>query len=244
MKLIPALDILDNRVVRLTQGDYLKSTVYSDDPVEIAVQFKNAGVQRLHLVDLSGARAGSPVHAKLFGEIKKSTGCMIEAGGGVRSLNDFELFFEHGLKPDEDLIMVGSLPFKDPKTFEDLQKHYLKNILLTVDVWDRNVKVSGWEEDTNVHILDFLEKIKNSGLDKLLVTQIKRDGMLSGPDVNLYKEISERFDELEVIVSGGISGLQDVSQISQIQGVCGFIVGRAFYEGKITLDEIRKYNYR
>jgi len=241
VQLIPALDIIDGCVVRLSQGDYEKKTVYSENPADVALQFKRAGVKRLHLVDLDGAREGKPVHAELFGEIKKQTGCVIEAGGGIRSLEDFERYFQCGLNVEEDFIMIGSLPFKDPEAFYEIQKKYLRNILLTVDVWERNVKISGWKVDTNILISDYLEKMVHMGISNILVTQIKRDGMLTGPDTDLYKEISAKFPSLKTIVSGGVSTLDEAPMLNSIAGVDGFIVGRAFYENKITLEGIRGY---
>jgi phosphoribosylformimino-5-aminoimidazole carboxamide ribotide isomerase len=241
MQLIPALDIIENCVVRLTQGDYEKKKIYSENPIEVAVKFKEAGVKRLHLVDLDGAREGRPVHAALFGEIKKQTGCIIEAGGGIRTLKDFELFFQPGLNFEEDFVMIGSLPFKDPAAFQEIKEKYSRNILLTVDVWERNVKISGWKVDTNIHILDYLEKMEKIGISNILATQIKRDGMLTGPDLDLYKEISASFPSFKIIVSGGISTIDEAPVLKSIAGVDGFIVGRAFYENKITFDDIRNF---
>lgn len=243
MQLIPALDILDGQVVRLIRGDYSQKTVYSDQPVEMAGQFKDAGVKRLHLVDLSGAREKKPVHAGLFGKIKQVTNCRIEAGGGVRSLKDFELFFEAGLNLKEDFIMIGSLPFKNPAEFQVIQSRYAENILLTVDVWGRKVRISGWEEDTKQPIGEFLKKMTEGGIRQILVTQIKNDGMLSGPDYDLYREISDEFKGVQITVSGGMSNLKEAEDLKEISGVSGFIVGKAFYENKITLEDIQKYNH-
>lgn len=244
MHLIPALDIIDNCVVRLTQGDYNQKKIYSSDPEQVAEKFRQAGVTRLHLVDLDGAREGKPVHTRLFGEIKQRTGCIIEAGGGVRSIQDFEMYFQNGLKINEDFVMIGSLPFTDPVAFDEIRKKYLKNILLTVDVWERNVKISGWKVDTNIHIREFLESMAKIGISNILVTQIKRDGMLSGPDLELYKEISQEFPAFSVIVSGGISTMEEVPAMQGISGIKGFIVGRAFYENKISFDDILKFHQK
>ena len=242
MKLIPALDIMGGNVVRLTQGDYSRKTVYSEDPVSAAAIFSNAGVKRLHLVDLDGALSGKPVNHELFGKIKKQTNCIIEAGGGVRSLEDVEKYFQLGLNPEEDFIMIGSLPFTDPLSFERIREKYLKNILLTIDVWERSVRISGWTIDTNISISVFLGQMIQMGIENFLVTQIKRDGMLTGPDVNLYREINEEFLKIKVIVSGGIASLGDVKSIESLNSVCGFIVGRAYYENKITIDDIRNFH--
>ncbi|MDH4261510.1 MAG: HisA/HisF-related TIM barrel protein [Spirochaetia bacterium] len=242
MNLIPALDIIENCVVRLTQGDYNQKKIYSDNPVAVARKFKDSGVKRLHLVDLDGAREGKPVHTTLFGEIKKQTQCIIEAGGGIRSLEDFEQYFQCGLNVNEDFIMIGSLPLKEPDEFKKIRNKYLRNILLTVDVWERNVKISGWKVDTNIHIMDYLKDMEKLGIKNILVTQIKRDGMLTGPDIDLYKEISKQFPSFKTIVSGGISNINEASDLNLIPGINGFIVGRAFYENKISLNDIQKYH--
>jgi phosphoribosylformimino-5-aminoimidazole carboxamide ribotide isomerase len=241
MHLIPALDIIENCVVRLTQGDYDKKKVYSENPLDMALGFRDAGVKRLHLVDLDGAREGKPVHIALFGEIKKKTGCIIEAGGGIRSIANLEDYFQAGLNVNEDFVMIGSLPFTDPDAFYEIKEKYLRNILLTVDVWDRSVRISGWKVDTNIHISDYLRKMESMGVSNILVTQIKRDGMLTGPDIDLYKEISNNFPSFRIIVSGGISHIGEVPGLKKIAGVNGFIVGRAFYENKITYRDIQDF---
>jgi len=241
MHLIPALDIIENHVVRLTQGDYNQKKIYSEDPVGVALKFKDAGVDRLHLVDLDGAREGKPVHIPLFGKIKEKTNCIIEAGGGIRNISDFENYFQCGLNINEDFIMIGSLPFLDPDSFQEILEKFSKNILLTVDVWERNIRISGWKVDTNIHIIEYLAKMEKLGISNILVTQIKKDGMLSGPDMDLYSEIAASFSSFRVIVSGGISGMEDVSKMRKVTGLEGFIVGRAFYENKISIEEIRDY---
>lgn len=239
MQLIPAMDIIDGEVVRLSQGDYNRKTVYSSDPVETAADFKSAGVGRLHLVDLSGAREGRVVHADLFGKIKRETGCVVEVGGGIRSRGDVELLYKAGIEAD-DFIMIGSLPFKDPEEFEAMAKEIGPQILLTVDVWGREVRISGWMEDAGSEVIPFIERMKQSGIHNYLVTQIERDGMLSGPDTALYEEICKAHPAISVIVSGGVASMDDLKGLPA--GVGGVIVGRAYYENKITLEDIRSYH--
>ncbi|MES0490621.1 MAG: HisA/HisF-related TIM barrel protein [Leptospirales bacterium] len=239
MLVIPAMDIIDSEVVRLTQGDYNRKTVYSDDPLETAKRFQQAGVKKIHLVDLSGAKLGSPVHASLFGQIRTQTGVAIEAGGGVRFLADVDALFEAGLQLDTDQVMIGSLPFKNREEFVLIQKKYAAQILLTVDVWDREVKISGWQEETGQDIFSFIQEMKDSGITSFLITQIKRDGMLNGPDIELYQEIDDRFTDISVTVSGGVSSVKDMTDFPKMKTVTGIILGRAFYENHVTLDDIK-----
>jgi phosphoribosylformimino-5-aminoimidazole carboxamide ribotide isomerase len=241
IELIPALDLLGNNVVRLAQGDYDKVTEYSDDPVGTALKFKEVGVKRLHIVDLDGAKKGSCSHSDIIIQIKKETGVVIEAGGGVRTLSAFENYFNNGLNINEDFIMIGSLPFQNPDEFKKIYLKYAQNILHTVDVWGRDVKFSGWKESANINVLDHLKKMQDTGITNYLVTQIKKDGMLTGPDVELYQEINNRYSNINVIVSGGVSGIQDVGSLKSIGNLNGFIVGRAFYENRISLNDIKEY---
>ncbi|MDH5718514.1 MAG: HisA/HisF-related TIM barrel protein [Spirochaetia bacterium] len=241
MIIIPAIDILDGKVVRLSQGDYKQKTVYSDNPVKTAVSFAEAGFKRLHLVDLSGAKEGKVIHAKLFGQIKKETGCIIEAGGGIRSFSDVENLFKAGLNIKEDFIMIGSLPFKNKTEFIKITEKYVKNILLTVDVWDRNVKISGWIEDTNTKIIPFIKQMINEKITNFLVTQIQKDGMLSGPDFDLYNEILTNFSNINLIASGGVSSVYDFEKLSENKKLYAAILGRAYYDKKINFKEIQKF---
>lgn len=241
MQLIPAMDIIDSEVVRLVQGDYTRKIVYSKEPLEVARRFAEAGVKRLHLVDLSGAKKGEVVHADLFGKIKQETGVVVEAGGGVRSLDDVKRLFDAGLDPKSDFIMIGSLPFKDPDEFQKIMQEYGPRVLLTVDVWGREVKISGWQEGTSRQITGFMKEMASNGVKNFLVTQIQRDGMLSGPDIELYEELNREAPGLRVIVSGGVSSMSDIQNFPALQNIAGSILGRAFYDEKITLAEISAY---
>ena len=239
--LIPALDILDSEVVRLYQGDYNQKKVYSSKPVETALRFAEAGVSHLHLVDLSGARSGEIVHHKLFGEIKRATGCSIEVGGGIRSLRDVEKLQEEGIDTPDDQFMIGSLPFKNSNEFKKIQGRLDSRILLTVDVWGREVKISGWQEGTRKLVSPFMNEMKEMGVSNFLVTQIMRDGTMEGPDVELYKELDQFQPDVSVIVSGGFSNLTDLDGLKDIQNLKGIILGKAFYEGVITLENIKEH---
>jgi len=241
LNLIPAMDLLDNRAVRLEQGDYNKVTVYFEDPAALSLEFEKAGIKKIHLVDLSGARKGIPQHLSLFGEIKKKTGLVIEAGGGIRSFQDAERYFENGLVPGVDQVMIGSLPVKNKTEFGKVVAKYRESILLTVDVWGEDVRISGWAEDTGIDIISFMKQMRDQGIDHFLVTQIKRDGMLNGPDIDLYRKIDQNFRGISVTVSGGVSSMEDITGFPDLDTVSGIIIGKAFYEKKITLQQLQSY---
>ena len=238
MQIIPALDIIDDKLVRLIKGDYAEKIIYSDDPLATAQQFADAGVTRLHLVDLSGAKSAIPVHAKLFGQIKAKTGLQIEAGGGIRSIDHIEQYLNAGLTTD-DFFMIGSLPFTSPENFDQIVERFAKNILLTVDVWGRDIRISGWQKSAAMEIHSFLRKMVDRNLKSFLVTQIQKDGMLQGPDFDLYAEILSQHQNISLIASGGVSGVADFEKLKKISGLTGAILGRAFYENHITLQDLR-----
>ena len=237
MKIIPAMDIIDNQVVRLTQGDYAQKQVYDTDPIGLAKRFQDNGVERLHLVDLSGAKKGEPVHFELFAKIKKETGLMIEAGGGVRKLEHVESLFS-SLDIHSDFVMIGSLPFKNQEEFSKIVAAYAKNILITIDVWGYSIKISGWQEDTKVELGKALKDFTSRGLENFLVTQIKKDGMMLGPDFELYKEIMAEFS-VRLIASGGVSSVEDLKQLNEIENLYGAVLGRAFYENEVSLADVK-----
>ncbi len=239
MQIYPAIDILDGKVVRLLKGDYQKVQVYATDPVDIAMQFLASQVKKLHIVDLEGAKKKKPANIELISSIKKKTRLSIQTGGGVRSLEDFQHILDQCLDVEKDSVMIGSLIFKNPKEFEKILALYKKNILLTVDVWDRNVKISGWSEDAKTDIFSFIHKIISVyGINRFLVTQIQRDGTLEGPDVDLYKEINDQFKGISIIASGGVSCMEDIRSLRGNSALEGVVVGKAYYEGKITLKDI------
>jgi len=242
MKIIPALDLIENQVVRLTQGDYSRKVIYSSDPVKMAREFTSVGCEHLHLVDLGGAQIAKPLHLDLIGKIKKETGCVIEAGGGIRSKQQVDQYFSQALDKATDFVMIGSLPFKNEVEFNKICDIYLNNILLTVDVWDEEVKISGWLESTNKNIFDFLCEMTQKGINNYLVTQIKKDGMLNGPDFELYQKIVKEFPNINLTASGGVSKLEDFNELKKIKGLYGGILGRAFYEDHVTLEQLKDWN--
>ena len=239
MQIIPAIDLLEGQAVRLFQGDYKQKTVYSSNPVTLASEFKQAGFSRLHIVDLSGAKAGEPVQAALVGEMKKTTGLSIETGGGIRKLSQVQFIFDNYLNKNEDFIMLGTLPLKDRREFDSICASFARNILLTIDVWDREIMVSGWQENTRVNIFEFLSEMVRSGINNFLVTQIQKDGTLNGPDHDLYADILARYPEICLTASGGIGSIHDFQRLQLIPRLFGAILGKAFYEKKISLAELK-----
>jgi len=237
MILIPAMDILDGEVVRLYKGDYGQKTVYSDDPISVASAFAAAGVQRLHLVDLSGARDGQPQSLALFSEIKNRNAISIEAGGGIRNREQAAAY----LSAQMDYLMIGTLPVKNLDEFKAIvELAGAIRILLTVDVLGREVRVSGWMEGTSLHISDFMESMVEMGISQFLVTQIEKDGTLQGPDFALYGELMQKFPGIFLIASGGVSSVDDLYALRE-QGLSAAIIGKAFYENKITLSDIAAF---
>lgn len=230
---IPAIDLLDNKAVRLQMGDYTKVTVYDDNPVDLAQKFSQAGITHLHIVDLTGAKAEKPQHAKLIRQMKEVSQCTIETGGGIRNLAQAEYYFNEILS-DNDLLMIGSLPIVDETEFKKIALRYADRLLITVDVLGREVRVSGWQKSGNIMLDEFLKKLQAYDIDKVLVTQILKDGMLSGPDLELYKEITRDFPALKVTASGGVAYPHDLKALADIP-VHAVVVGKAYYEGNISL---------
>lgn len=236
--IIPAIDLIDAKCVRLSQGDYNQKTVYNENPLEVAKMFEDAGITRLHLVDLDGAKAKHIVNYKVLETITSKTNLVIDFGGGLKSDEDLRIAFESGAQ----MVTGGSIAVKDRGTFLSwIEKYGPEKIILGADAKDKKIAVSGWQEVSQLPILDFIESYVNQGIQKVISTDIARDGMLTGPSIDLYKEIMERFPDLELIASGGIASMKDIDELDEM-GVPGVITGKAIYEGKIGLNEIRKYN--
>lgn len=237
MEIIPAIDIIAGKCVRLSQGDYDKKTVYGD-PLDTAHGFEDAGIKRLHLVDLDGARASHIVNYKVLETIASKTQLIIDFGGGIKSDQDLQIAFENGA----DMITGGSIAVKSPDLFlRWLTLYGPLRIILGADSKDDMISVSGWEETTKKPLLEFLEGYITQGIQKVIATDISKDGMLTGPAFDLYKEIKNRFPEIELIASGGVSSMKDIEQL-KAESMSGVIVGKAIYEGRITLKEISNYN--
>jgi len=234
MEIIPAIDIIDGKCVRLTQGDYEQKKVYNERPLEVARQFEDAGLRRLHLVDLDGAKAGAVKNWKVLETLAGKTGLVIDFGGGIKTEADVEIVFNSGAA----LATVGSVAVKDGPLFVSwLQAYGADKFLLGADVKDEKIAVSGWLETTDRWIYDFIAEYMEKGVRQLFCTDVSKDGLLQGPALDLYKNIVGKFPGLHFIASGGVSGMDDVRRLEEV-GCAGVIIGKAIYEGRITLKEL------
>jgi len=234
MQIIPAIDIIDGKCVRLTQGDYDQKTIYHSNPLEVAKQFEDGGLQRLHLVDLDGAKAGAIKNWKVLEAITEATSLVVDFGGGIKTEEDLKIVFHSGAA----FATIGSLAVKNENLFvEWLQKYGAEKFLLGADVKGEKIAVGGWLETTDIDIYVFIEKYMGYGISQIFCTDVSKDGKLEGPSLELYQRIIHRFPELIFIASGGVASLEDLEELKLI-GCCGAIVGKAIYENRITLTEL------
>lgn len=237
IEIIPAIDIIDGKCVRLSQGDYEQKKVYNENPLEVAKMFESVGIKRLHLVDLDGAKAKHIVNYKVLERIATNTTLTIDFGGGLKSDDDLRIAFECGAK----MVTGGSVAVKDRETFLFwIAKFGSDRIILGADVKDKKIAVGGWLETTNLDLFPFVEKYKEEGINKIICTDISKDGMLAGPSIELYKEILQKFPDLYLIASGGVSSMNDIEQLQEAN-VPAVITGKAIYEGKIKLNELSSF---
>ena len=236
MQIIPAIDIIDGKCVRLTQGDYSQKTIYNEHPLEVARQFEDAGLKRLHLVDLDGAKAGAVKNWKVLESLAGKTSLVIDFGGGIKKEEDLSIVFNSGAA----FATIGSLAVKDKELFGQWLKTYgAAKFLLGADVKDEKIAVGGWLETTGIWVYDFIEQYIQQGVEQIFCTDVSKDGLLQGPSVDLYKEILDRFPSLHFIASGGVSSMDDLEALQKI-GCKGVIVGKAIYEGRIKLEDLVK----
>ena len=237
IELIPAIDIIDGKCVRLTQGKYDQKKVYSDRPEEIAKQFEAMGIQRLHLVDLDGAKAGHVINLDILKRISAQTNLVLDFGGGVKTREDIQKVLEAGAS----MVTAGSIAVKDPAMVGDWIRDFGSDkIILGADVRDAMISIHGWQEDTSVELMQFIKDYMDAGIRKVICTDIATDGMLQGPSGELYRVLRKTFPELEIIASGGVSCMADIVDLDGI-GMNGVIFGKAFYEGRIQKNEILEY---
>ena len=237
IELIPAIDIIDGKCVRLEQGRYDEKKIYSSHPEEVAQQLEGLGIRRLHLVDLDGARAGHVVNLNILKNISLRTSLRIDFGGGVKSDDDIRKVIEAGA----EMVTAGSIAVRDREQVKKwLHIYGPDTIILGADVRNGKISIHGWQEDTQLELLYFVRTYTDAGIKKLICTDIAMDGMLEGPSTGLYGELRTAFPELEIIASGGVSGMKDILALHRI-GINGVIFGKAFYEGRITEEEIRKF---
>ena len=237
IEIIPAIDIIDAKCVRLTHGDFSRKTVSSGDPLEMAKRFESVGLRRLHMVDLDGARSGKPANLRVLERVAADTGLEIDFGGGIKTESDLENVFAAGAS----IANIGSLAVKEPDTFVGwLDRFGGERILLGADCWNERLAVNGWQTETEVSVFGFLERMHSRGVRKTFVTDIGCDGAMAGPSLDLYERIIADVPGLSLIASGGVSSIQDVEELDRI-GCSGVIVGKAIYEGRITEEELARY---
>jgi len=238
MTIIPAIDIINGKCVRLTNGDYALQKIYNDNPVEVAKQFEDAGITRLHMVDLDGAKAGTIVNLKVLEAVAAQTKLVIDFGGGIKKINDIESVFNAGAS----IATIGSLAVKHPEILEEwLMEFGANKFLIGADVLDEKIKISGWLEDGGINIFDFIGKMISLGVSDIFCTDISKDGAMKGPSVELYKRIIAEHPEINLIASGGVTSMEDLHQLKTI-GCNAAIVGKAIYEGQITLQQLSTIN--
>ena len=238
LQIIPAIDIIDGKCVRLTEGDYSQKKIYNENPLEIAKQFEDAGLKRLHLVDLDGAKAGAVKNWKVLETIAGKTSLVIDFGGGIKTEGDVKIVFDSGAA----LATVGSIAVKNESEFVKwLLQFGADKFLLGADVKNEKIAIGGWIETTDIWVYDFIEKYINHGVRQIFCTDVSKDGRLEGPATDLYKTITGKFPALHFIASGGVSSVKDLEDLREA-GCSGAIVGKAIYENRISLNDLKSFN--
>lgn len=237
MIIIPAIDIIDGKAVRLTKGDYQQKKVYNENPLEVAKLFEGAGIERLHLVDLDGAKQKKITNQKVLESIASKTNLQIDFGGGVQSDYDIQLAFDSGAHQ----VTGGSVAVKNAELFEGwLQKYGAQRIILGADVLNGKIAISGWQEDSSWELDAFLEKYIAKSIKYVISTDVSKDGVLAGPATDFYEDMSSKFPSIEIIASGGVAEMQDIHELDKLP-LHGVIVGKAIYENRISLKEIEEF---
>ena len=237
MEIIPAIDIIDGKCVRLTRGDYNEKTIYNDDPLEVAMQFEDAGLRRLHLVDLDGAKAGEVKNWKVLERIAAKTNLLIDFSGGISTAQNLSMTFSAGAT----YVSIGSLAVKNELILTEWFSAFgVDKFIIATDVKEETIFVKGWTEKTVLSVFDLVGKYIINGVKQFICTDINNDGLLQGPSTMLYKKILNQHPSIDLIASGGISSINDLEQLRQA-GCSGAIIGKAIYEGVITLNELQKF---
>ncbi|MEO7263534.1 MAG: 1-(5-phosphoribosyl)-5-[(5-phosphoribosylamino)methylideneamino]imidazole-4-carboxamide isomerase [Ferruginibacter sp.] len=236
MRIIPAIDIINGKCVRLSKGDFASSKIYNESPVEVAKQFEDAGIKYLHLVDLDGAKAGKIINQSVLEKISKATKLQIDFGGGIQSNNDIKTAFESGARQ----VCIGSVAVKNPGLFEEWINIYgSKKMILSADAINNKIATNGWLHTSELDVIDFISDYNRKGVQYVMCTDISKDGMLLGPSLDLYRTILEQ-TKIKLIASGGIASIQDVEAVT-VLGCEGVVIGKAIYENKISLKELSAY---
>jgi phosphoribosylformimino-5-aminoimidazole carboxamide ribotide isomerase len=237
MQIIPAIDIIEGKCVRLTEGDYAQKKIYNEDPLEVAKQFEGVGLMRLHLVDLDGAKAGKVINWKVLEKIANKTGLIIDFGGGIKT----EVTLKTVLDTGAAYATIGSLAVKESAIFEEwIERFGAQIFMLGADVHAEKIAVGGWLEKTEIDVYDFIGSYMNKGVTQIFCTDIQKDGKLEGPSIELYQKILQQYPILQLIASGGVSQLKDLEDLRRI-GCFAAIVGKAIYENKISLLELSSF---
>lgn len=237
IELIPAIDIIDGKCVRLSQGDYNSKKIYNENPLEVAKEFEANGIRRLHVVDLDGAASHHIVNYRVLDMIASRTSLIIDFGGGIKTDEDMLIAFENGAQ----MVTLGSVAVKNPDLFKKwLHQYGAEKIILGADAKNKRIAVSGWMEDSSLELIPFLHDYTKEGIYKVLCTDISKDGMLQGPSIALYKEIMKEFPEMHLIASGGVSCLQDLIALEEA-GIPAVVFGKALYEGRITMKDLNRF---
>jgi phosphoribosylformimino-5-aminoimidazole carboxamide ribotide isomerase len=238
MEIIPAIDLIDGKCVRLTEGDFAQKTIYNESPVEVAKQFEAAGIKRLHLVDLDGAKAGMVINWKVLESITRETALVVDFGGGIKTMEEVQKVFDTGAR----YATIGSIAVKNESLLLTwFEKYGADKFLVGADVKNEKLAIGGWLETTGVDIIDFISKYMGHGIRQLFCTDVSKDGKLEGPSLDLYRKIMQHFPQLHFIASGGVSSMDDLYALKEI-GCKGAIVGKAIYENRITLSELTAMN--
>lgn len=236
IEIIPAIDILDGKCVRLSQGDYDQKKIYNENPLEVAKQFEDYGLHRLHLVDLDGAKANQVINYRVLEQIASRTSLVIDFGGGLKSDYDLQIAFDSGA----EMITGGSIAVKNPEIFQRWIDKFGRNyIILGADCRNNRIAVCGWTENTEEDIFSFIANWRKQGILKVICTDIDHDGILEGPNIDLYRKIKEQDPEIHLIASGGIGCMADIDRLEEAN-ISGVIIGKAIYEGRIDLKELSK----
>ena len=234
IELIPAIDIIEGKCVRLTQGDYNSKKIYNENPVEVAREFADYGIRRLHIVDLDGAKSQHVVNHKVVEQIRQATDLVIDFGGGIKSDEDLRKAFDAGAS----MVTIGSLAVKEPATFlRWLSLFGSEHIILGADVKQGNISINGWQEEDGEQLVPFVRRYVDNGVKQVLCTDISKDGMLQGPSGDLYRQLLSTFPDLYLIASGGVSCIDDIKALDAA-GVPAVVFGKAIYEGRINLSEL------
>lgn len=237
MRIIPAIDIIDGKCVRLQQGDYALKTVYNENPLDVAKSFEDAGLTHLHLVDLDGAKVGKVVSWDIVERITSKTNLKVDFGGGIKTEEEVTRLLDIGVRQ----VNLGSIAVKSPEVIGSwIKKFGAEKIILSADVKQEVISINGWQENSSINILTFLKDYIQRGIEHVTCTDIGTDGMLTGPNIELYKKILLSFPQLHLIASGGVSSMEDLEELRRI-GADGVIVGKAIYEGKISLEDLSNF---